>query len=123
MKMANAGIDAIFTETRPWGQFEQFVSNTVTTVKIITVQPSQRLSLQRHQLRDELWRILDGPVDITLNHREWRAEAGDTIWIPRTSVHRMGNTSDREVRVLEMAFGTFDELDIERLADDYQRTG
>jgi mannose-6-phosphate isomerase len=123
MNPASPALDAIFTEARPWGAFEQFVTNSVTTVKVITVQPKQRLSLQRHQLRDELWRILDGPVDVTVNERQWRAQTGDTVWIPRTGVHRMGNSSAKPVRVLEMAFGTFDEHDIERLDDDYQRVG
>lgn len=121
MKQASAQVEAVFVEDRPWGRFEQFLTNAVGTVKVITVEPGQRLSLQRHNLRDELWRVLDGPVDVRLELAEWSAGTGDTIWIPRGALHRMGNTSDRPVRVLEIAFGTFDELDIERLDDDYHR--
>lgn len=119
--MHSAEFDAVFIVDRPWGHFEQFLSNAMGTVKVITIEPQQRLSLQWHHLRDELWRVLDGPVDVTSGDDQWRAEAGETIWIPRTTVHRMGNASDRPVRVLEIAFGTFDEEDIERLDDDYQR--
>jgi len=121
MTTSSAELDAVFAVDRPWGRFEQFLSNAVGTVKVITVEPRQRLSLQRHQLRDEMWRVLDGPVDIRVEDTEWRAESGETIWVPRTALHRMGNSSDQRVRVLEIGFGTFDEDDIERLDDDYQR--
>ncbi len=114
-------LDAVFTEHRPWGSFEQFLSNAVGTVKVITVAPQQRLSLQRHRLRDEMWCILDGPVDITVGDRTWQAQRDELVWIPRTGLHRMGNSSEREVRVLEVAFGIFDEDDIERIDDDYAR--
>jgi mannose-1-phosphate guanylyltransferase/mannose-6-phosphate isomerase len=33
----------------------------------------------------------------------------------------MGNSSNSAVRVLEVAFGHFDEDDIERFDDDYER--
>ncbi|MEP7330955.1 MAG: hypothetical protein ABI692_02585, partial [Terracoccus sp.] len=33
----------IFVAERPWGEFQQFVSNEQVTVKIITVQPGHRL--------------------------------------------------------------------------------
>ena len=33
--------------TKPWGQFEQFTHNEISTVKILTVNENQRLSLQR----------------------------------------------------------------------------
>lgn len=123
MKLASPQLEAVFIEDRPWGNFEQFLTNAVGTVKVITVEPQQRLSLQRHRLRDEMWRILDGPVDVRLDMAEWQAHTGDTIWIPCNALHRMANSSDHPVRVLEIAFGTFDELDIERLDDDYKREG
>jgi mannose-6-phosphate isomerase len=56
--------DEFFADQRPWGQFEQFVRNEAVTVKIITVDPGQRLSLQTHGHRDEMWQILDSPLEI-----------------------------------------------------------
>ena len=44
----------ILVSDRPWGQFTRFACNTPVTVKIIRVEPGQRLSLQRHELRGEL---------------------------------------------------------------------
>jgi mannose-6-phosphate isomerase-like protein (cupin superfamily) len=111
----------IFVAERPWGEFQQFVSNEQVTVKIITVQPGHRLSLQKHDQRGEMWQVLDVPIDITVDERHWTAQPGETVWVPRGSVHRMGNSGDRPGRLLEVAFGHFDEADIERLEDDYAR--
>ncbi len=111
----------ILQEERPWGDFRQLVCNEHVTVKVITVQPGQRLSLQRHEHRGELWQVLDGPLDITLDGRGWTAMSGEAIWVPVGSIHRMGNTGRRPARVLEVGFGHFDEDDIERLEDDYSR--
>ena len=110
------------SERRPWGSFEQFVHNQTVTVKIITVAPLQRLSLQRHTQRDELWQVIDGPADVEVDGESNSVPAGGRAWIPRGSTHRLGNSASTAVRVLEVAFGHFDEEDIERLADDYDRT-
>lgn len=111
----------IFAAERPWGGFQQFVSNETVTVKIITVQPGHRLSLQRHESRGEMWMVLDVPMDIVVGDRQWTAEPGETIWVPHGETHRMGNSGQVPGRLLEVAFGHFDESDIERLEDDYAR--
>ena len=80
----------IFSAERPWGGFQQFVSNEQVTVKIITVQPGHRLSLQKHEHRGEMWTVLDGPMDITVGQRTWVAQPGEVIWAPSAELHRMG---------------------------------
>lgn len=111
----------VFTVERPWGQFQQFVSNETVTVKIITVEPGHRLSLQTHDHRGEFWQVLDVPIEVTVGERTWCAEPGEPVWVPCGTVHRMANKGDRAGRLLEIAFGDFDEADIVRLEDDYAR--
>jgi mannose-6-phosphate isomerase len=113
--------EAFFVCRRPWGAFQQFATNEPVTVKIITVEPGHRLSLQRHEHRGELWQILDVPIHVEVDGRAWSAEVGEQIWVPRGAVHRMANHGERAGRLLEIAFGHFDEDDIERLQDDYSR--
>jgi mannose-6-phosphate isomerase len=113
--------EAIFVQERPWGQFEQFVSNERVTVKIITVQPGHRLSLQTHQNRGEFWQVLDGPIEVTVDDQTWNAQPGEKVWVPQGAVHRMANQGEAPGRLLEVAFGDFDEADIVRLQDDYAR--
>jgi len=107
---------------RPWGSFQQFATNVQCTVKVITVEPGCRLSLQRHQHRSEMWQILDVPIEITVDDRTWIAEVGELVWVPVGAEHRMSNVAGkRPGRLLEVGFGHFDEDDIERLHDDYAR--
>ena len=91
------------------------------TVKIITVRPGHRLSLQRHRHRDETWQVVDGRLDVVHGTNTWTAEPGHRVWIPRGTTHRMGNSGQPATRVLEIASGDFEEDDIERLEDDYNR--
>lgn len=111
----------VVVDERPWGRFEQFCHNEPTTVKVITVEPGHRLSLQRHTHRDELWTILDDTLDVELDGQPRTVGRGEMVWIPRGTTHRVANTGSRAGRFLEVAFGHFDEADIERLSDDYAR--
>lgn len=113
--------DNVFTVERPWGRFRQFSSGEPVTVKTIALEPGQRLSLQRHEHRAEMWQVLGDKVQITVDDRTWEAQQGELVWIPAGSVHRLGSTEGRPGLVLEIAFGEFDEADIERLEDDYAR--
>ena len=108
-------------DERPWGRFDQYTQNETSTVKLITVEPGRRLSLQRHAHRSEYWVVIDGPVEVTVEDATWSAEVGEKVWVPVGAVHRLGNRGPAAVRILEIGFGDFDEDDIERLEDDYSR--
>lgn len=112
---------SIVESRRPWGDFQQFTLNEPTTVKVITVDPGHQLSLQTHEHRAELWQVLDGPLDVTIGAETWSAQPGERLWIPQGTVHRVGNPTDVRGRLLEIAYGAFDECDIVRLEDDYRR--
>lgn len=112
---------AVEVSERPWGAFQQLVLNRPVTVKVITVAPASRLSLQYHRCRSEMWQILDGPLQVTVGEREWEATVDELVWIPAGEVHRVGNSGTTPGRLLEIAYGDFDEDDIVRLQDDYGR--
>lgn len=105
---------------RPWGSFRQFAHNEDVTVSLMTVQPGQRLSLQSHQARAELWITLDAGALIQVDDAIFAAEAGAEFWIPAGVKHRL-SSSGPPVRVLEVAFGNWQQDDITRFADDYAR--
>jgi mannose-6-phosphate isomerase len=112
--------ERIFVSKRPWGNFRQFTLNEPTTVKIITVEAGQQLSLQTHELRDELWIVLDDGIRVQIGDEVVDASVGDEFVIPRRTKHRLSSRGPK-ARVLEVAFGTFDEDDIVRLEDIYSR--
>jgi mannose-6-phosphate isomerase-like protein (cupin superfamily) len=107
---------------RPWGGFTRLSHNVASTVKVIDVSPGRRLSLQRHQHRGELWLVLEGPIQVEVGDERRTVRTGETVWVPRGAVHRASNPGPTPVRFLEIAFGVFDEDDIERLEDDFART-
>jgi mannose-1-phosphate guanylyltransferase/mannose-6-phosphate isomerase len=108
---------------KPWGSFDQYVLNGLCTVKILTCNPGQQLSLQRHKYRSELWIALDSGVIIELDGRVITPDKNAEVWLPTGSVHRLscGAQTAHPVRVMEISLGTFDENDIERLEDVYGR--
>jgi len=106
---------------RPWGSFKQFANNEPCTVSLMTVLPGQRLSLQSHTMRAELWIVLDDHSTIQVADNINTYNAGDEIWIPVNERHRLSCPGDKPVRVLEVAFGNWQQEDIERYDDDYQR--
>lgn len=107
-------------DIRPWGNFVQYAHNEKCTVKIIEVDPNQRLSYQSHEKRDELWVIIDSGLRVELNDKIIDTKPGDEIVIERNTKHRLSSTGER-ARLLEISFGDFDENDIKRFSDDYGR--
>jgi mannose-6-phosphate isomerase len=107
--------------TRPWGDFQQHCLNEPVTVKIITVRPHSELSLQRHQYRAELWIALDPGLQVEIDGKVWQPAVHERVWIPAGATHRLSTPGNQGGRILEIAFGRFDEDDIERLSDRYGR--
>lgn len=110
--------------SKPWGGFSQYILNTPCTVKILVCNPGQKLSLQRHGSRGELWVALDAGVIIELDGQIITPDKNAETWLPAGSVHRLScdASTPHPVRVLEISLGHFDEHDIERLEDVYGRS-
>ncbi|MDR3558307.1 MAG: phosphomannose isomerase type II C-terminal cupin domain [Candidatus Pacebacteria bacterium] len=109
-----------YSEKRPWGSFERFTLNEPSTVKLITVNPDEAFSLQKHKGRDEWWKIIEGDGTATIGAEKKAIAVGDEYFIPKDTLHQIeaGKTS---VVILEVSFGSFDENDIVRINDRYGR--
>ncbi|MBI5405731.1 phosphomannose isomerase type II C-terminal cupin domain [Candidatus Kaiserbacteria bacterium] len=114
------GLSHYAKEERPWGNFERFTLNEKTTVKIVTVNARESISLQTHEYRDEFWRVIKGTGVIRIGEKDNDAHEGDAFFSPRESEHRVTGGLEGLV-FLEIAFGDFDESDIKRLEDRYGR--
>lgn len=126
---------AIFVEKRPWGHFERYTLNEPCTVKLVYVEPGKRLSLQYHNNRDEFWKVVKGSAEVRIGDKIRVLHQGESVMIPRKTVHRLGNNTRSEsssgnggrpnnfdvVIVMEISYGQFDEADIVRLEDDHSR--
>ena len=113
------------TETRPWGSFTVLKDDPHYKLKQLLNTPGNRLSLQRHQQREEHWLVIAGQPEITLDDATLNLQAGDYIHIPLHSWHRLANPGENNapVELIELQLGQyFGEDDIERRQDDYGRT-
>ena len=109
-----------YIEKRPWGKFEQFTHNEISTVKIITINPKKRLSLQYHNKRKEFWRVIDGSGKVTIGSKVLNAKAQDEFVIKAKQKHRIKGGKNG-IKILEISFGDFDESDNVRVEDDFGR--
>lgn len=104
---------------RPWGDFKQFTLNEKSTVKILSVNPKQELSLQKHKSRQEMWYFLTSGW-VQLGNIKKRIKKGEIVKVKKGQAHRIF-AKDKKVDVLEICHGTFDEKDEIRLEDRYGR--
>ena len=110
----------MLTVEKPWGRFEQFTHNELSTVKILSVNPNSSLSMQYHQKREEFWRVLSGHPIITIDKKVINASPDDEFMIRKGELHRIETKKDATA-ILEIAYGDFDENDIIRTEDKYGR--
>lgn len=110
----------VYAEKRPWGSFEKFNENERCTVKLLYIKPDSRLSLQYHNKRKEFWKIVKGSAKVEVQNEKSSLKEGDDIIIPPGARHRI-QASNSGCIVLEISYGSFDENDIVRIEDDYDR--
>lgn len=106
---------------RPWGYYRVLHDVAGTKVKELTVEPGQKLSMQRHAHRAEHWHVAEGqcivhsmmpngyalPVTELSTHMSYKVAKSD--W------HQLSNPYDVPCRIVEIQYGNnCDESDIER---------
>jgi mannose-6-phosphate isomerase-like protein (cupin superfamily) len=109
-------------DRRPWGTFTVLDEGKDYKVKRIEVLPGKRLSYQKHSKRVEHWVVVQGAATVTLNDREIILATGETIDIPIGVAHRVRNSNNEALILIEVQRGTYlGEDDIVRLQDDFGR--
>mgnify|MGYP004001054915 FL=1 len=107
---------------RPWGHYDSIDVEDDFLVKRILVKPRSKLSLQKHQYRAEHWVIVKGYAKVTCGDKIFKLEENQSTYIPLGVVHRLENTGDVPLEVIEIQTGKhLYEGDIVRLEDDYKR--
>ena len=109
---------------RPWGYYRVLHEVPGCKVKELTVEPGQSLSLQRHQLRTEIWLVAKGQCmvehyghaiqsDAYLIHTPLKTHS--EYHVSRTEWHRLFNPYDEPCQIVEIQYGDeCTEEDIER---------
>lgn len=108
---------------RPWGHYDILFESDGCKVKRIKVYPGGKLSYQYHHKRNEVWTIIEGTGQFTLDGVHTICSAGDTLIIPRFAKHMIENLSSVPLTFIEVQRGTyFGEDDIVRIDDIYGRS-
>lgn len=109
---------------RPWGSYESMEEGLRFQVKIITVNPGARLSLQKHFHRAEHWVVVKGTGVVTRGDESLILKEDESVYIPLGTVHRLENPGSIPLEIIEVQTGPYlGEDDIIRLSDDYGRQG
>lgn len=106
---------------RPWGYYELLAQDKTHILKKLTIYPGARLSLQKHQYRDEHWQVLEGTAQVSCGNKGYTLERYSGIHIPASSWHRLENIGTENLIIIEKQTGTCLEEDIVRKEDDYGR--
>ena len=110
------------SKVRPWGEYKVLLDTDYCKVKLITVNPHQRLSYQYHNKRSECWTVVKGRLYATIDDIRTFRDEGGNFFIPQGTKHRAQNISDEPIQFIEVQTGTyFGEDDIVRIEDDYNR--
>lgn len=106
---------------KPWGKVVTYALNQPSSVRVITVEAGQETSVHYHQMRDEMWVVLDAGLTLQIGNKVVDAEPGEEFIVSAETTHRITNTGEKRGRVLEIAYGYTTEDDTLRLEDDYGR--
>jgi mannose-6-phosphate isomerase-like protein (cupin superfamily) len=107
---------------RPWGYYEVLSDAPDHKVKRIVIEPEGRLSLQSHKLRHEHWFVVSGTGKAIIDSKDYPLSTGCVVDIPASTKHRVQNSSEEKLVIIEVQTGKyFGEDDIERFEDNYGR--
>lgn len=110
---------------RDWGYYRVLYEHGAgVKVKELVVNPGQKLSMQRHQDRSEIWFVSQGVASVfTLNEDFERTHLCDCheqqdIRIQQNQWHQLANCTEQPLKVVEIQYGArCVEEDIERRLD------
>lgn len=110
------------TYERPWGWYKTLEQKQGFQVKLIHVVPGGRLSLQSHKQRAEHWVVVQGVATVTVNDTKQNYSVNQAIFIPLEAKHRLENSGNEPVEIIEVQVGSYlGEDDIIRYDDIYGR--
>ena len=107
---------------RPWGWYDSIESGKNFQVKKLHVNPSAKLSLQKHHKRAEHWVVVKGTATVTNGENYLTLAEGESTYIPVGTIHALENKTNHALEVVEVQSGIYlGEDDIIRFEDIYGR--
>ena len=108
---------------RPWGKYDSIDFGARDQVKRITVNPGQKLSIQKHYHRSEHWIVVAGTASVTNGDKVMLVTEDQSTYIPLGTIHALENPGKIPLEMIEVQTGSYlGEDDIVRFEDVYGRT-
>jgi cytidyltransferase-like protein len=100
---------------RPWGYYRVLYEVPGTKVKELVVDPGQSLSMQRHQMRSEYWKVTAGMCRVVNDTGTTTIGVHGQYFVSRQEWHQLTNPFSEPCRIVEIQYGPeCVEEDIER---------
>jgi len=107
---------------RPWGKYVNLFSGKGFLIKELVVNSQSSISLQKHKYRSEHWTVTAGKPKISIDKKMFFKNVGESVFVPRGSIHRIENLFKSPVKIMEVQIGkVLKETDIIRYKDVYGR--
>ena len=107
---------------RPWGWYQTLDVGDRFRVKHLMVKADGRLSLQAHKHRAEHWVVVSGMARVMRGDEVITLGENESIYLAAGVKHRLENTTEEPLRVIEVQSGDYlGEDDIVRFDDQYGR--
>ena len=100
---------------RPWGYYRVLYDIPGTKVKELVVDSGQQLSMQRHQMRSEYWKVTEGMAQIKNDTGVTTLGVHGSYFVARTEWHQLSNPFLDPLKMIEIQYGP------ECIEDDIER--
>ncbi len=111
-----------YSESRPWGYFENLIEEKNYKVKKLVIKPSQKISVQYHNFREEIWHIVKGKGKVLIDKETFDCKKGSSFRVLKKQKHCIENIGRTNLEIIEIQSGSkLVEDDIVRLQDIYGR--
>ena len=108
---------------RPWGNYFSIAEDLNWQVKLITVKPGEKLSLQKHLYRSEHWIVVNGTAQVEIDDKKFQLRCNQSAYVPKGAKHRLSNLEESFLNIIEVQSGDYlGEDDIIRFEDKYGRS-
>ncbi|AJC48832.1 mannose-1-phosphate guanylyltransferase/mannose-6-phosphate isomerase [Allofrancisella guangzhouensis] len=92
---------------RPWGNYRVLINSVSYKVKKIVLNPKSKLSLQKHQQRNEHWVVLSGIATVTLEDEIFKLRKNESTYITAGQKHRLENQQNVPLIIIEIQVGGY----------------
>ena len=100
---------------RPWGYYRVLYDIPGTKVKELVVDSGKQLSMQRHQMRSEYWKVTEGMARVVNDTGSTTLGVHGSYFVARTEWHQLTNPFSGPCKIVEIQYGPeCTEEDIER---------